>query len=610
MFAAFERLIDPFRAHDETMPPMTIVAYYLRYCRQIWPLIAALVVLGLGISLIEATILSFSGALIDMLRATPPAEVFARHRFALLGMAALVLFVRPLASFAHDLLTQQAIAPGFTNLIRWQTHRWALRQSMSYFANDFAGRIASNIVQSAPALRESMVQIVDALWFVATFAVTTLVIFAHADLRLAIPLALWIAYYLCVLSALVPKIRRRSEQLAHARADLTGRIVDAYSNIQTVKLFARVEREDADAKDALSTHLAAFHRQTRLITWLNLCVSLGNSVVIVTEGGLSVWLWSRGALTLGDIAIAIGLTVRVVTMSGWVMWTAIGIFDSIGQVQEGMRTVAKPRLVDDAPAAKPLDAPRGDIRFDDVTFHYGKGGGVIEGLSLHIAPGEKVGLVGRSGAGKSTLVHLLLRFYDVEGGRILVVGPGRAGVTQESLRRRIGVVTQDTSLLNRTIAENILYGQPDASRAQMIAAAGAAHADSFIVDLTDSEGRTGYETMVGERGVKLSGGQRQRIAIARVMLKDAPILVLDEATSALDSEIEQAIQENLQALMAHKTVIAIAHRLSTIAAMDRLVVLDGGRIVEMGSHRELIARDGIYAALWRRQSGGFLKAAE
>ena len=610
MFAAFERLIDPFRAHDETMPPMTIVAYYLRYCRQIWPLIAALVVLGLGISLIEATILSFSGALIDMLRATPPAEVFARHRFALLGMAALVLFVRPLASFAHDLLTQQAIAPGFTNLIRWQTHRWALRQSMSYFANDFAGRIASNIVQSAPALRESMVQIVDALWFVATFAVTTLVIFAHADLRLAIPLALWIAYYLCVLSALVPKIRRRSEQLAHARADLTGRIVDAYSNIQTVKLFARVEREDADAKDALSTHLAAFHRQTRLITWLNLCVSLGNSVVIVTEGGLSVWLWSRGALTLGDIAIAIGLTVRVVTMSGWVMWTAIGIFDSIGQVQEGMRTVAKPRLVDDAPAAKPLDAPRGDIRFDDVTFHYGKGGGVIEGLSLHIAPGEKVGLVGRSGAGKSTLVNLLLRFYDVEGGRILVDGQDIAGVTQESLRRRIGVVTQDTSLLNRTIAENILYGQPDASRAQMIAAAGAAHADSFIVDLTDSEGRTGYETMVGERGVKLSGGQRQRIAIARVMLKDAPILVLDEATSALDSEIEQAIQENLQALMAHKTVIAIAHRLSTIAAMDRLVVLDGGRIVEMGSHRELIARDGIYAALWRRQSGGFLKAAE
>ena len=610
MFSLFERLIDPFRAHDEAMPPPASVAYYLRYCRQIWPLWAALTVLGFAISLIEASILSFSGALIDMLRAAPPAEVFARHRFAFLGMAGLVLVVRPLASLAHDLLTQQAIAPGFTNLIRWQTHRWALRQSMSYFANDFAGRIASNILQSAPALRESMVQIVDSMWFVATFAVTTLVIFARADLRLAIPLALWIAYYLFLLGALVPKIRRRSETLAHARGDLTGRVVDAYSNIQTVKLFARLEREDADARETLSGVLAAGQRQTRLITWLNLFVSLGNSAVIVVEGGLSVWLWGRGALTLGDIAIAIGLTVRVVTMSGWVMWTAIAIFDSIGQVQEGMRTVAKPRLIDDAPGATPLEAPRGDIRFDNVTFHYGKGGGLIERLSLHIAPGEKVGLVGRSGAGKSTLVNLLLRFYDVEGGRILVDGQDIAAVTQESLRRRIGMVTQDTSLLNRTIAENILYGRPDATRDEMIAAACAAHADAFISGLADSKGRTAYDTMVGERGVKLSGGQRQRIAIARVMLKDAPILVLDEATSALDSEIEQAIQENLQALMAGKTVIAIAHRLSTIAAMDRLVVLDGGRIVEIGSHRELIARDGIYAALWRRQSGGFLKAAE
>ena len=330
MFAAFERLIDPFRAHDESMPPTTIVAYYLRYCRQIWPLIAALTTLGLVISLIEAAILSFSGTLIDMLRATPPAEVFARHRFVFIGMAGLVLIVRPLASLLHDLLTQQALAPGFTNLIRWQTHRWALRQSMSYFANDFAGRIASNIVQSAPALRESMVQIVDSLWFVATFAATALVILARADFRLAIPLVLWIAYYLFVLFALVPRIRRRSEELAHARANLTGHIVDAYSNIQTVKLFGRIEREDADAKDALSFHLFAFRRQTRLITWLNLFVSLGNCVVIVVEGGISVWLWSRGALTLGDIAIAIGLTVRVVTMSGWVMWTAIGIFDSIG----------------------------------------------------------------------------------------------------------------------------------------------------------------------------------------------------------------------------------------------------------------------------------------
>ena len=610
MLSLFERLIDPFRAHDESMPPATIVSFYLRYCRQIWPLIAGLMALGLVISLIEAAIMSFSGALIDMLRATPPAEAFSRHRAIFLGMGALVLIVRPLASFAHDLVTQQAVAPGFTNLIRWQTHRWVLRQSMSYFANDFAGRIASNIVQSAASLRESMVQVVDALWFVMTFALTTLVVFARADLRLAAPLVVWIAYYLAVLCVIVPRIRRRSEALAHARAELTGRIVDAYANIQTVKLFARMEREDADARDALTTHLAAFHRQTRLITWLNLCVWVGNSALIVVEGGLAVWLWSRAALTLGDIAVAIGLTVRIVAMSGWVMWTAIAIFDAIGQVQEGMRTFAQPRAVDDAPGAGALAAPEGEIRFDNVSFHYGKGGGVIDRLSLRIAPGEKVGLVGRSGAGKSTLVHLLLRFHDVEAGRILVDGEDIATVAQESLRGKIGMVTQDTSLLHRSIADNILYGRPEATRSEMIAAAKAAHADGFIAALTDPEGRAGYDTLVGERGVKLSGGQRQRIAIARVMLKDAPILVLDEATSALDSEIEQAIQENLQALMAGKTVIAIAHRLSTIAAMDRLVVLDQGRIVEMGAHRELIARDGLYAALWRRQSGGFLSAAE
>ena len=610
MFSLFERLVDPFRRHDESMPPATVLAYYWRYCRQIWPLIGALVVLGLVISGIEATILSFSGALVDMLRTSTPSELLARHGGALFGMAALVLIARPLASFAHDLVTQQAVAPGFTNLVRWQTHRWAMRQSMSYFANDFAGRIASNVIQGAASLRESTVQIVDSLWFVATFAATALGIFAHADWRLAVPLALWIVFYISVLCVMVPKIRRRSESLAHARADLTGRIVDSYANIQTVKLFARLEREDSEARDALTAHLNAFHRQTRLITWLNLSVSLGNSLLIAVESALAIWLWSRSALTLGDIAIAVGLSVRVVAMSGWVMWSAIGIFDGVGQVQEAMRTLAKPRAVEDKPDAPALVARAGEIVFDHVTFHYGKGAGVIEDFSLRIAPGEKVGLVGRSGAGKSTLVNLLLRFHDVEAGRILVDGQDIAAVDQESLRRRVGMVTQDTSLLHRSIAQNILYGRPDASREEMIAAAQAAHADGFIAGLTDPDGRRGYDTMVGERGVKLSGGQRQRIAIARVMLKDAPILVLDEATSALDSEIEQAIQENLQTLMRSKTVIAIAHRLSTIAAMDRLVVLDKGRIAEAGTHAQLIARDGLYAALWRRQSGGFLEAAE
>ena len=610
MFAVFERLIDPFRAHDESMPPPTVLAYYWRYCRQIWPLIFALAVIGLIVSTLEAAILSFSGTLIDLLRDTPPAEAFSRHGATLLGMAALVLIARPLAGLAHDLLTQQTLAPGFTNLIRWQTHRWVLRQSMAYFANDFAGRIASNVVQSAASLRESMVQAVDALWFVATFATTALVLLARADVRLAIPLFLWIVYYVGALVVMVPRIRRRSEELAHERANLTGRVVDAYSNIQTVKLFARLAREDDEARDAIVTHTAAFHRQTRLITTLNLFVMAGNNVLIATVGALSIWLWSRGGLSLGDIAVALSLSVRVATMSGWVMWTAMGIFDGVGQVQEAMRSFAKPRVVDDAPGAPALIAPRGEIRFENVSFHYGKGGGVIEDLSLTVAPGEKVGLVGRSGAGKSTLVNLLLRFHDVERGRILIDGQDIARVTQESLRRRIGMVTQDTSLLHRSIAENILYGRPDASREETIAAARAAHADAFVADLTDPQGRRGYDTLVGERGVKLSGGQRQRIAIARVMLKDAPILLLDEATSALDSEIEQAIQENLTTLMSGKTVIAIAHRLSTIAAMDRIVVLDGGRIVESGGHRELIAREGLYASLWARQSGGFLEAAQ
>jgi ATP-binding cassette, subfamily B, multidrug efflux pump len=608
MFRFFETAIDPFRDHDPGMPPASLIGYYGRYCRQVWPLLAAMMAISLAVALIEVAILRFVGALVDILRTTEPDRVIQDHGLQFLAMALLILVARPMVSFAHDLVVQQAIAPGMTNLIRWQTHRYVLRQSVTYFANDFAGRIASNIVQSAASLRESVVQIIDALWFVTAFAVSALIVFIGTDWRLACPLALWIAFYVGTLGFFVPRIRRRSEELAHMRATVTGRIVDSYANIQTVKLFAHLEREDEHARDALSDHNATVRRYTRLITLLNLTVSSSNSALLVSVGALAVWLWMRGAVTLGDIAIATGLALRVATMSGWVMWTAIGIFDNIGQVQEGMRTIARPRTLSDREDARALDVPNGAIRFENVRFHYGKAGGVIENLSLAIAPGEKVGIVGRSGAGKSTLVNLLLRFYDVEGGKILIDGQDIAAASQDSLRQRIGMVTQDTSLLHRSIGENIRYGRPDATDAAIVAAAKQAHAHDFIMGLVDPDGRKGYDTLVGERGVKLSGGQRQRIAIARVLLKDAPILVLDEATSALDSEVEAAIQENFQTLMDGKTVIAIAHRLSTIAAMDRLIVLENGAIAETGTHQELLARGGIYAALWRRQSGGFLDA--
>jgi ATP-binding cassette, subfamily B, multidrug efflux pump len=608
MLRFFEDSLDPFRAHDESMPPASLIGYYGRYCRQVWPFLVALMTVSLIVSLIEVTILRFVGALVDILRSTSPDEVLKSHGGQFLAMALLILIGRPLASFTHDLIVQQAIAPGMTNLIRWQTHRYVLRQSVSYFANDFAGRIASNIVQAAASLRDSVVQIIDALWFVTVFAFSALFIFARTDWRLACPLILWILVYVSVLSYFVPRIRRRSETLAHMRATLTGRIVDSYTNIQTVKLFAHLEREDDHAREALADHNDAFHRQTRLITFLNLTVSTSNAILLVSVGVLAVWLWARSALSLGDIAVATGLALRVTIMSGWVMWTSIGIFDNIGQVQEGMRTIARPRALVDRVDARPLAASKGGIRFENVRFHYGKKGGVIDDFSLAIQPGEKVGLVGRSGAGKSTLVNLLLRFYDVEGGRILIDGQDIAFTTQESLRQQIGMVTQDTSLLHRSIGENIRYGRPDATDEAVIAAARQAHAHDFVMGLTDPDGRKGYDTLVGERGVKLSGGQRQRIAIARVLLKNAPILVLDEATSALDSEVEAAIQENFQTLMEGKTVIAIAHRLSTIAAMDRLIVVEGGHIVETGTHQELLKRGGIYAALWRRQSGGFLDA--
>ena len=607
MFRRFEKLIDHFALTSDVQPPSRLTTFYWHYVRQVWPALAAVLVVGFFAALLEVSLFAFLGEIVDLVRAAEsPAAFFDAHGLLLAWMAFIALIARPLLFGLHTLLVNQAIVPSLTNLVRWQTHRYVLRQSLSFFQNDFAGRIANKIMQTGPSLRESVVQVVDALWFVAIYTISALVLFLEIDPWLMAPLVLWIIAFIATLAYFVPRIKQRSFEVSEARSMLTGRIVDSYTNILTVKLFAHAEREDAFAREAIEEHTAKFHAEMRMITLMEFSIWVIGGILIVGTCGLALLLWSQGLITLGAIALATALVLRINNMAGWVMWVVTGIFENIGTVQEGMETISRPHSVIDSPAARPLTVSQGEIRYEAIGFHYGKSAGVIDDLSLVVRPGEKVGLVGRSGAGKSTLVNLLLRVHDLEAGRILIDGQDIAAVSQESLRAQIGMVTQDTSLLHRSVMENIRYGRPDASEAQAVAAAGRAHADAFVQELQDGLGRAGYDARVGERGVKLSGGQRQRIAIARVLLKDAPILILDEATSALDSEVEAAIQEQLYHLMAGKTVIAIAHRLSTIAAMDRLVVMDQGRIVEEGTHESLIDQGGLYASLWARQSGGFL----
>lgn len=610
MFSFFERKLTPTSLPERPEPPGGLIAFYWHFAQQAKALFIALFVIELFVALLDTAVPWFIGRVVTLVTSVPAERFLAVTWPWLVAMAVVVLIARPGIVLARYLVTNQALAGPFTNLIRWQSHWHVVRQSWAFFQNDFAGRISNRVMQTGPALRESLVASVTAVWYVIVYGTTALVMTAAAAWWLAIPIVLWFAGYIAMLVFFVPRLRDRSKVTSEARSALMGRIVDSYTNIVTLKLFARPREEDAYVRDAVEFHTGRFLAQQRLITAFGTLLGLLNALLVAGAGAIALTLWLDGAVEVGAIAMVLPLTFQLTNMSRWVAFSVTEIFEEIGVVQEGMLTIAQPLQLTDEPDARPLAVSAGRIEFDDVRFGYGHETGVLDGFTLTVRPGEKIGLVGRSGAGKSTVINLLLRFFDLEGGRILIDGQDISQATQVSLRAQISVVTQDTSLLHRSIRDNIRYGRPGASEDEVIRAAKLAHAHEFILGLEDWKDRRGYDAHVGERGVKLSGGQRQRIAIARVILKDAPILVLDEATSALDSEVEGAIQASLGTLMAGKTVIAIAHRLSTIAQMDRLIVLDHGRIVEQGTHDQLLRLGGHYAALWRRQSGGFIDAAE
>ncbi|NGM23360.1 ABC transporter ATP-binding protein [Roseomonas stagni] len=617
-FRLFETAIDPVTPPGsraarwlgvkvpEEPPPRSLLGFYWYFARQARALFLLLFGAGLTVALLDLLIPVFVGRVVGLLEQHGPDRIWADAGWTLAGMAAVLLVCRPLAILSQNLVTQQAIIPAVTGMIRWQSHWQVIRQGWSFFQEDFAGRIANRVMQAGPALRESVVQSVNAVWYILVYGTGAVLVLASTDWRLAIPILVWFVLYATLLRLIVPRMRDRARKASEARSLLTGRVVDSYTNIVTVKLFARAAQEDAWVREAVQGLNERFAAQTRLVTLNGLLLSTLNASMLTATAGLAIWLWSRGDIPLAMVAAALPMAWQIANISGWVAFNVAGIFENIGTVQEAMGSIAVPPTAPDPPGARPLAVPQGAIRFEGVRFGYGREAGVLDGFDLEVKPGERVGLVGHSGAGKTTAINLLLRFFTPEAGRILVDGQDIGAVTQESLRGAIGVVTQDTALLHRSILENIRYGRPDATLAEVEEAARRAEAHDFIMDLADWRGRTGYDAHVGERGVKLSGGQRQRIAIARVLLKDAPILVLDEATSALDSEVEAAIQESLERLMAGKTVIAVAHRLSTLARMDRLVVLSQGRVAEAGTHAELLARDGVYAKLWKRQSGGFI----
>ncbi|MBA3068823.1 MAG: ABC transporter ATP-binding protein [Hyphomonas sp.] len=610
MFRFFERRIEPFPETRTGVPPKGLRAFLWHYVQDAVPWLIGMSVLTAIIAVGEVTLFGFLGGVVDWLSASDREGFLDREGGRLALMAGFILIGLPLVTLLNNLIVYQGLMGNVPMSARWRMHRQMLGQSMGFFGNEFAGRVSTKVMQTSLAVREVVMKVLDVFVFIVVYFVSALALVASADPRLTLPLLLWAAVYVLVLRWFVPRLGKISERQADARSEMTGRIVDSYTNIQTVKLFAHSGREETYARDSMTGFLDTVYGQMRMVTGFNFIVYLNNSVLVCLIAGIGISLWMGNIVGAGAVAVAVGLALRIKAMSQWIMWEVAGLFENIGVVYDGMSMLEKPVAAADAPGAAVLPPVTGDIRFDAVTFHYGKGEGVIANLSLAIRPGEKIGLVGRSGAGKTTLTNLLLRFYDTEGGRILIDGNDISKVTQESLRAQIGVVTQDTSLLHRSIRENIAYGKPGATDDEIRSAARKAAALDFIETLEDAKGRRGFDAHSGERGVKLSGGQRQRIAIARIFLKDAPILVLDEATSALDSEVEAAIQDHLFQLMEGKTVIAIAHRLSTIAAMDRLVILDEGRVVEQGTHADLVEAGGLYAELWARQSGGFLVRPE
>jgi ATP-binding cassette, subfamily B, multidrug efflux pump len=614
IFTYFESLVTRFdtpASTNELGPPPGLMAFYWHFVKQTKWLYLAMLVTGLLVALIDTLIPVFIGRLVGLMSEPDRKAALAVQLPSLLAMAGLLLIGRPLAQMIDSLVRNNAVIPGVTTLIRWQSHWHVLRQSWSFFQDDFAGRIANRVMNTSNALRESVVSSIRAVWYILVYGLSALALMFATDARMALPTLAWVVSYIFFLWYFVPRMRDLSKTSSEARSALMGRIVDSYTNILTVKLFARAKDEDAYVRDALLDHRDKIAAHMQLITKFMLILTIMNACLLVGTAAIGVWSWVNGDVNAAIVATALPLVWQIANMAGWVSWEVTGIFENVGVVQEGMETIAVPRKLLDKPNAADLEVKHAGIRFEAVMFSYGQAAGgkkpVLDHFDLDIKAGERVGIVGRSGAGKSTLVNLLLRFHDVEGGRITIDGQDIRDVSQESLRAAIGMVTQDTSLLHRSIASNIRYGKPSATEVDIEQAAVQSQAHKFIANLKDWQGKEGYEARAGERGVKLSGGQRQRVALARVVLKNAPILVLDEATSALDSEVEAAIQEQLESLMQGKTVIAIAHRLSTIAKMDRLVVMDEGKILEQGTHAQLIALNGLYASLWHRQSGGFIQ---